>query len=306
MGFRRIRHGLGVVSLFVVAGLVLAGCGESGQSADGQGGKLQVVASTNVWGSVLSAVGGDRVSVTSIISDPSADPHSYESTPADAIAVQNAKLALYNGGGYDDYFTKLADQAPDVSKLVAFDISGKGKNGDKGANEHVWYDLPTVGAVADQVAVRLSQIDPADKQIFADNASVFKSKAAQLLDRVRQLGAAHQGQKVVATEPVAHYLLDAAGVTDATPKDFSEAVEQEADVPVAAVEQITQLIVGKQVKALVDNEQTTTPITEQVVDAAKKAGIPVVGVTETLPKGATDYIAWMTTEVDALAGALNS
>lgn len=105
---------------------------------------------------------------------------------------------------------------------------------------------------------------------------------------------------------MAHYLLDAAKVTDATPKEFSEAVEQETDVPAATIEQVKQLVSGKKVKAVVNNAQTTTPVTEQVIGAAKAAGVAVVDVTETLPAGVTDYIAWMTSELDKLAGALNS
>lgn len=95
---------------------------------------------------------------------------------------------------------------------------------------------------------------------------------------------------MLATEPVAHYLLETAKVTDATPRAFSEAVEQESDVPAAALAEVNSLVAGKRVKAVVNNAQTVTPVTRQVVDAAKKAGLPVVDVTETLPAGAGDYI----------------
>ncbi|GHF03017.1 metal ABC transporter substrate-binding protein [Amycolatopsis deserti] len=298
MSFPRL---IGLASAATALVLGLTACG-GGNTASDTGGKINVVASTNVWGSVLSAVGGDQVAVTSIIDDPSADPHSYETTPEDAIAAQNAQLTLANGGGYDDFFGKLADQAANARKLNAYEIAAIGSD----QNEHVWYSFATVAQVADQVAAQLGQIKPDAAQTFTANATNFKSQLDQLTTKAAQIGTTHPGTKVLVTEPVAHYLIEAAKVTDATPAEFSEAVEEETDVPPAALAEFNSLITGKQVKALINNEQTVTPVTEQVVGEANRAGIPVVGVTETLPAGTTDYIAWMTSEVDDLAKALNS
>ncbi|MTD57934.1 metal ABC transporter substrate-binding protein [Amycolatopsis sp. RM579] len=296
-----------MVSAASALAFVLAGCG-GGNTAGGSGtgGKLDVVASTDVWGSVLAAVGGDQVQVTSIIHDPGADPHSYETTPQDALAAQKAALTLGNGGGYDDFFTKLADQASNAKKLVACDTAAIGSSARCDENEHVWYSFATVEKVADQVATELGRLRPANAQTFTANATAFKAKVADLQTKTEQAGAAKPGTKVIATEPVAHYLLETAKVTDATPREFSEAVEEESDVPAAALAEVNSLIEGKQVTAVVNNAQTVTPVTRQVVDNAKKAGLPVVDVTETLPAGTTDYISWMTSEVNALSGALNS
>jgi len=308
MNSRRTKSVFAAVSALAVLALGATACASSDKASTGPGApnasaanpgggeKIKVVASTDVWGSVVTAVGGDKVEVTSIIHDPSADPHSYETTASDAIAAKNAKLTLSNGGGYDDFFSKLADQATGAQKLVAVDIAATGNE-----NEHVWYSLPGVEKIADQVAAKLGEIQPASKDAFTANATAFKGKTQELLKKVSGLSS---GAKVVATEPVAHYLLDSAKVTDATPPAFAEAVEAEQDVPAAALNEVKQLISGKQVKALVNNAQTTTPVTQQVVGDAKNAGIAVVDVTETLPQGVTDYIAWMTKEVDALAGAL--
>lgn len=301
---RRFHRLFAATAAAVATSLVLAGCGSGnsgGSTGSDGGGRISAVASTDVWGSVIAAVGGDQVQVTSIIHDPSADPHSYETTPQDAIAAQKAQLTLSNGGGYDDFFTKLADMASGANKLIAYDIAATGD-----ANEHVWYDFSAVEKVADQVAAQLGRIRPSASATFTANAGAFKAKVAQLAATVSQAGAAHPGSRVIATEPVAHYLLEAAKVTDATPREFSEAVEQESDVPAAAFAEVNGLISGKQVKAVVNNAQTLTPVTRQVVDTAKKAGLPVVDVTETLPAGVTDYIAWMSGQVTALAGALNS
>lgn len=297
MSFPRL---LGLASAATALALGLTACG-GGNTGSDTGGKIDVVASTNVWGSVLSAVGGDQVAVTAIIDDPSADPHSYETTPEDAIAAQKAQLTLANGGGYDDFFGKLADQAASARKLNAYDI---GATGDE--NEHVWYSFATVAKVADQVAAELGRIKPDAAQTFTANATNFKAQLDQLTRKAAQIGSSHPGTKILVTEPVAHYLVQEAGITDATPERFSEAVEEETDVPPAAVAEVNDLITGKQVRALINNEQTVTPVTGQVVATANAAGVPVVGVTETLPAGTTDYIAWMTGEVDDLAKALSS
>ncbi|MFD5096887.1 metal ABC transporter solute-binding protein, Zn/Mn family [Amycolatopsis thailandensis] len=307
MNSRRTKSVFAAVSALAVLALGATACASSDKASTGSGSqnasaadpggeKIKVVASTDVWGSVVTAVGGDKVEVTSIIHDPSADPHSYETTASDAIAAKNAKLTLSNGGGYDEFFSKLADQATGAQKLVAVDIAATGNE-----NEHVWYSLPGVEKIADQVAAKLGEIQPVSKDAFTANATAFKGKTEELLKKVSGLGTSG---KVVATEPVAHYLLESAKVTDATPPAFAAAVEAEQDVPAAALNEVKQLISGKQVKALVNNAQTTTPVTQQVVGDAKNAGIAVVDVTETLPQGVTDYIAWMTKAVDALAGAL--
>jgi zinc/manganese transport system substrate-binding protein len=282
--------------------LAVAGCGSS-PAADPQqpGGKIAVVTSTNVWGSVVQAVGGDQVDVKAILDDPAADPHSYQSSATDATALKNAKLAVYNGGGYDDFFTQLVGESgQDARKIVTFEVSGKAE----GTNEHVWYDLPTVKKVAGKVAEELGAVAPDRKDTFANNAKAFDAQIDALIAKTGQIGKAKPGAQVVMTEPVAAYLLETAGVKDATPEEFSEAIEEETDPPAAAVAETTDLVRNKTVAALVNNEQTETPVTNQLDDAAQSAGIPIVQVTETLPEGVTGYVDWMTKQVDALSGAL--
>jgi zinc/manganese transport system substrate-binding protein len=282
-----------VVALVAVAA---AGCGGGTDAA--ADGKIAVVASTNVWGSVVQAVGGSDVRVTSLINDPSADPHSYADKPEDATRLADAKLVVYNGGGYDDFFSKLADATDTGAKrIVAFDVSGH-KDGE---NEHVWYDLPTVKKVADQIAAELGAVAPDKKDTFAANATTFDGKIDALAAKAAQV----PDGDVVATEPVAKYLLDAAGLTDVTPPDFSEAIEEETDPPVVAVADTTDLITNKKVVALINNDQTESAVTNQLKAAAATGRLPVVDVSETLPPGVTDYVEWMTKQLGALSGALS-
>ncbi|HEY7592827.1 MAG TPA: zinc ABC transporter substrate-binding protein [Actinophytocola sp.] len=289
-----------VPALAGVAVLALAGCGDhvSDAAADG---KIAVVASTNVWGSVVQAVGGNRVGVDSIVDDASGDPHAHPDSPEDAAAVADAALVVFNGGGYDDFFTELIDgTGTDARQVDAFAISGH----EVGANEHVWYDLPTVRKVADRIAVELGALDAGHKAMFTANAKTFGARVDAVAARAKRAGEARPGAKVVATEPVAHYLLEAAGLTDVTPPEFSEAIEEETDPPVSAFAATLDLVSGRRVAMLVANAQTQTPVTDSLVESARKAGIPVITVTETLPRGVTGYVEWMTQQVDAIAGAL--
>ncbi|MGW4212773.1 metal ABC transporter solute-binding protein, Zn/Mn family [Lentzea sp. NPDC004789] len=275
----------------------LAACGTtSTPSADG--GKIKIVASTNVWGSVLKAVGGDEVDVKALLDDPSADPHSYESKPADAALVKDAKLVVFNGGGYDDFFAKLIT-GDAQKKIEAFPL----RKHDKDDNEHVWYDFETVRAVAEAAANELGAVKPDKKTAFESNTQQFTAKLEELEKKVDGIG---KGKKVVATEPIAHYLLDSTGAEDVTPEAFSKAVEEESDVPAAALASINQLVEGKQANVLVDNTQTENQVTKQLVEKAKTAGVPVVAVTETLPEGATGYLDWMSKQVNALSQALKA
>ncbi|MFD9703198.1 metal ABC transporter solute-binding protein, Zn/Mn family [Lentzea sp. NPDC059081] len=289
----------------------LTACGTTAPSSDN--GKIQVVASTNVWGSVVKAVGGDEVEVKALLDDPSADPHSYESKPADAALVKNAKLVVFNGGGYDDFFAKLITSDA-TKKVEAFPLRDNhhsepatgapdADGHDHSVNEHVWYDLHTVQAVAEAAANELGAIAPDKKTTFEKNTADFTAKLEELEKKVEGIGA---GKKVASTEPIAHYLVEETGAQDATPEEFSKAIEEESDVPAAALASMNQLVEGKQVNVLVNNTQTENQVTKGLVEKAKAAGVPVVPVTETLPEGVTGYLDWMSKQVDALSQALKA
>ena len=266
-------------------------------------GQVQVLASTNVWADVVEQVGGEHVAVTSIITDPSADPHSFQSSARNQLAVSKAALIVENGGGYDDFMqTMLASAGTGVPVINAVDVSGITPT-DGELNEHVWFDFPTVAKVADAVAARLATIDPANADSYQANAEAFDKSVGDLSTQAAAIKAAHDGAPVAITEPVPMYLLAAAGLDNVTPGEFSEAIENETDVPAAVMDQTLKLFTGKQVKVLVYNEQTSGPQTEQVVDAAKANGIPAVPVTETLPDG-QDYLSWMQANIQALSQAL--
>jgi zinc/manganese transport system substrate-binding protein len=172
------------------------------------------------------------------------------------------------------------------------------------ANEHVFYDLAIAKAVASQIADKLAKADAANADAYKANASKFGEQADTIAAAERAIGAAHPGAAVVATEPVAHYLLVNSGIADKTPEGFTSAIEGDTDPSPADLAATLDLIKTRQVSALVYNSQTETEVTKQLQDAAEEASIPVVTVTETLPQG-TDYLTWQRQTVDQLASQLN-
>ncbi|GIG28568.1 metal ABC transporter solute-binding protein, Zn/Mn family [Cellulomonas marina] len=320
----------------LVPALLLAACssGEAsagGASAGGAAGSgdepLAVVASTNVWGDVAAQVGGDRAEVTSIVDDPSADPHSFELTARDQLAVSRADLVVQNGGHYDDWLTTALDaldEAPPVVEAVAdgehadeehaeethseeahAEDAHAGHDHSAEGNEHVWYDLPLVAEVATRIAEHLGELDPEGAETYTANAEAFGERVAGVQDEVAALAAAVGGTGVAATEPVPGYLLEAAGLEDRTPAAYSGAIEEETDVPPAAMAEMLALFPSGQVALLVENPQTTGPQTDEAVAAAEAAGVPVVEMTETLPEG-EDYVGWMSANVAAVRQALGA
>ena len=284
--------------------LVLPACGAQEGPAATSAGRIPVVASTDVYGAVVQAVGGDRVTVTSLIDDPAADPHSYEAPPAAAAAVARARLVVFNGGGYDDFAERLTP-APDAKVIDVVALSGITPPAGGELNEHVWYSLPTMKTLAERLAADLGGADPAGAAGFTANAAAFGTKVDGLVAKADALKSAHGGERIAVTEPVPLYLTDAAGLVDATPPEFSEAVEEDADPPAAVVAATLDLFGADPVRALLVNAQTRTPVTDQVEQAARTAGVPVVEVGETLPAGTTDYVEWINGQLDALGAALD-
>lgn len=321
----------------------LTGCGQDaeGSGQTSESGALQVVTSTNVYGDIVESVGGEHVEVTAIVNSLSQDPHSYEATVQDKLAVSKADLLVQNGGGYDPFLDTLADSVEMDHEyiLTAVEIAGvaaeeEGQAGEEahsadkthaeeeahaaeeGAqaedehahgefNEHVWYKLDAMADLAGAVGEKLSALDPDNADTYESNAASFAEQIAGLQDRAEALSPDADGKAVAATEPVPAYLLEAVGLEDVTPADYTEAIEEDADVPVAALNEMQGLVKSGSVAFLAYNQQTEGPQTQAVRSAAESASVPVVNFTETLPEGA-DYISWMTTNVDNVAEALKS
>ncbi len=296
----RSRFAAGLVAF----ALLVSAC--SASSGGGADGRLRVVASTDVYGNLVSTVAGELVGrivqITSIIDNPSADPHSYEANARTQLAVSRADMIVENGGGYDDFMDRMRDSADSKAPVVnAVRISGK-RGPD--LNEHVWYDFPTVRAVVERIAAELARLDAAHASIYRANARALDARIAGLQGVEAAIRSAHAGSGVAITEPVPLYLLTACGLVNRTPAAFSEAIEEGTDVPTRVLHETLQLFGTGEVRALVYNEQTASVETKRVLAAARGQHVAVVPVTETLPAGRS-YVGWMSANLAAVQAALS-
>lgn len=297
---RRLAAAATVVLAFLVSCAALAGCGGAAHPR-----AAGVVASTDVWGSVARAVTGRHATVTSILSGADTDPHSYQVSPADAAAITDAALVVYNGGGYDPWVDQVLAGHSGVPSIDAYSFAPSPPEVGQPPNEHVFYDLNVAKSVATSIAGRMAAIDPGNAADYRANAADFCRGADAIMISEHAIASAYPGTGVVSTEPVVYYLLTAAGLTNRTPAAFTAANENQTDPSPADMASVLDLIDRRQVSALLVNPQTSTAAITGLEDAARRAGVPVTEVTETLPDG-TDYLSWQRNTVNQLLAALQS
>jgi zinc/manganese transport system substrate-binding protein len=300
-----------------VISLALSGCAATAPDAEVPFDGVSIVASTNVWGDVASWIGGSSVEVTSIIDSFNQDPHSYEASARDQLAVNDADLVLANGGGYDSFMDTLSTAADVEEVLYAYvpeDLEAEdaantnsdpdGHNHDHAAgNEHVWYDFHVVADFATRIAGRLSTIDPENAAEYETNLSLFLNQINALEDRVASLSSSIQGRTFISSEPVAEYLLDELKLENLTPASFSQAIEEELDASPKDLLEIENLIKNKEVDLFVLNIQTASPQIAKLGILAQENGVKTVGLSELLPDGQR-FFEWMEYNILAIELAL--
>lgn len=277
---------------------------------------LTIVSSTNVWGDIAQSVAGDGVRVISIIDSFGQDPHSYEASARDQLAVKEADIIVANGGGYDSFIDVLADAAGGFEILYAYlpdehseeeatEEEATDDGHDHGhENEHIWYDFHVVEDFATRLAEQLGTLDPDGATSYADNLVEFLGEIERLQDDVDRAGQNYQGYSVLSSEPVADYLLDALGFENITPSDFSQAIEEETDLSPKVLLEVQELLKNKMVKLFVVNSQTGSSQIDALVTLAKENGIAVVEMSELLPEGIS-YSEWMHNNIVSIDSALN-
>jgi zinc/manganese transport system substrate-binding protein len=293
-------HFARTVSCAALVAVIATGCTSD---AKGNVGLVRVVAAENFWGDIASQIGGAHVLVTSIIGDPAADPHQYESDARDAAAVADARLVIRNGVGYDDFVTKLLAGTSSDRRVVLSVADVLHATGDD-VNPHLWYDLPRVPEVARAVESALAAADPTYRELFAANLKTFDASLAPLDRLIADIKTKYPHAPVAYTERVPGYLLDAAGLTIATPPGFAQAIEDGNEPSPGDTQAMDELLSGHRIRVLIYNAQATSPVTQHVRDLARRAGIPVVAVTETQPVGERDYQSWQQRQLQALLSAL--
>ncbi|HKM78549.1 MAG TPA: zinc ABC transporter substrate-binding protein [Candidatus Bathyarchaeia archaeon] len=277
---------------------------DQGTTSAVQSSPLQIVAAENFWGSLVSQLGGTHVHVVSIVTDPNADPHEYESSSADAIAIADASFVIVNGAGYDTWALSLiaADNNPNQKVLNVQELIGQSI----GANPHFWYSPYYVNDTVKAMYADLVSIDPANSAYYQQQYVALNASLGVYNERIDEIRQQFAGTKVASTESIFVYLANATGLDLISPPAFMEAVAEGNDPPVQSVVQFEQQIDSGNVSVLVYNEQTVTPLTQSIKALAAQHNVPIIGVTETIQPPDVSFQVWMNGELLSLQNALNA
>lgn len=287
---------VGLIALFTSA------CGTT-STAQVSDGKLAVVVAENFWGSIAAQLGGDKVDVTSLITNPGTDPHAYEATPNDAKLIATARYVVVNGAGYDPWALKLAAANP-VSGRVVLDVGMLNGVAD-GGNPHMWYSPDFVTRVIDRITADLKQLDTADAGYFDQQNMAFESVGLKdYHDTIAAIKQKYADTPVGATESIFGYMSRALGLNLITPPEYMKAISEGTDPSASDKATVDRQVASKQVKVLVFNSQNSTPDVQGLVDKARSKGIPVVRITETLSPAGASFQDWQTGQLEALLAAL--
>ncbi|MEY9873227.1 zinc/manganese transport system substrate-binding protein [Streptacidiphilus sp. MAP12-33] len=282
-----------------------AGSGSGTASGAAAGGKvIQVVAAENFWGSIATQLGGSHVHVTSIITNPDTDPHSYEPTAADARTVTTAQFVILNGIGYDAWADKLLATNPGSrrTELKVGDLVGI----QPGGNPHRWYSPDNVHQMIEAISADYKKIDPADAAYFDQQKQTFETQTlAQYNQLISDIKAKYAGTPIGASESIVTPLAEGLGLKMLTPESFLDAMSEGTDPTAADKATIDQQIKTKQIKVYVYNSQNSTPDVVAQVKLAKSEGIPVTTVTETLAPANATFEQWQTAELQGIEQALH-
>jgi zinc/manganese transport system substrate-binding protein len=305
----RTRSGVLAVALPLAAVLLASACSSSSGTAGGSSAaavsatKITAIGAENEYADVIAQVGGKYVQASAIMSDPNTDPHTFEASPAVAREISSARLVVQNGVGYDDWASTIENAAPGDGRKV-INVQRLLGLPDSTPNPHLWYNPATMPAVANAIAADLGHLDPAHASYYKANAASFSASLSAWNHAIAAFKSAHPGTPVATTEPVADYMLQAAGVDNLTPWAFQADIMNGTDPSPQDTATENSLFTQHKVKVFLYNQQVTDSLTESFIKLADENGIPVVGVYETMPTPGYDYQSWMLAEVNALDKAV--
>lgn len=262
---------------------------------------IRIVAAENFYGDIAQQIGGAEVTVASILSNPDQDPHLFEASPSVAREISAARVVIYNGIDYDPWMEKLIGAARSAKResIVVAELVGR-KPGD---NPHIWYDPTTMLALARNLTGTLAAEDPSHKEMYAQRLQQFERSVKPIAAKLDELRGRFAGMPVTATEPVFGCVFDALGM-EVKNQSFQLAVMNNTEPSASDVAALEDDLKRRSVKLFVYNSQATDPIADRMRKLASEAGVPVVGATETEPRG-KNYQAWILSELDAVDHALS-
>ena len=281
--------------------MVALGCGSSSPSSSG--GKINAIGAENEYANVLGQIGGQYVSVSSILNNPNTDPHTYEASPSVAEEVSAAQLIIQNGLGYDDFMKSIESGSPNSGRKVIVVQQLLGLP-DGTPNPHLWYSPTTMPKVAQAIATDLAALQPGHASYFQAQLAKFTTSMQPWLDAIASFKATYPGTPVATTEPVADYMLEAMGTDNLTPFAFQADIMNGVDPAPQDISLENGFFSNHAVKVFCYNQQVVDTLTTSIRLNAVKAGVPIVGVYETMPTPGYTYQSWMLAELQAIQKAV--
>ena len=174
---------------------------------------------------------------------------------------------MQNGVGYDTWATTIENAAPGAGRKV-INVQQLLGLPDSTPNPHLWYKPTTMPAVANAIATDLGQIDPAHASYYKANAASFIASLTAWNNAIAAFKSAHPGTPVATTEPVADYMLQAAGADNLTPWAFQADIMNGTDPSPQDVAPEKSLFTQHKVKVFLYNQQVTDSLTESFIKLA--------------------------------------
>lgn len=292
----KITKFISIIGLVGLLALVTTACANKKEAAS-QSDKISIVSTTNVYSDIAKNIVGKYGTATAIIDKSSVDPHDFDPTTADAKKLTKANIIVANGLGYDSWMNKLAKSVNKKPVLVGEDLM-RLKNGD---NPHIWYNLNMPTKYVDYLVKRLSKLDKKHAAYFKANGKKYLAK----VDKIKKLVKTDKSNKkpVFVSEPVFDYALKEAGYKIGD-KEFEEAIENGTDPSPKMINKMNTDIKEKKIAFFVNNTQASSSTVKSFVKLAKKNGVPVLNVRETIPNHTT-YLTWMKENYQNLANIEN-
>ncbi len=262
---------------------------------------LRVVAAENVYGDIAAQIGGDAVSVTSVLNNPAQDPHAFEASASVARAVADADLVIYNGANYDPWMAKLLSASKsDKRKVIVVSDLNQLPVGD---NPHLWYEWDIVLAAADAIATDLANTDGSGADGFKSRKKTLHDALAPVVEKAAAMQRKYDGIAITATEPVFDLMARHIGL-EIRNVAFARAVMNDTEPSARDVAAFEDDLRNHRVKALLYNTQSGGGLSLRMKAIAEAQNIPVVGISETEPPG-VHYQDWMMSQLNALDAALS-
>jgi zinc/manganese transport system substrate-binding protein len=291
-----MKTAAGLAALLALAALTLV----PPPAARATDGKIAVVAAENFYGDIARQIGGDRVTVVSIMNSPDQDPHLFETTPGIVRQIANAQVVVFNGANYDPWMEKLLKAAPRPGRLNVHVAAITNRK--PGGNPHLWYDLTIIRTVAGALDADFAKIDRAHDKDYTARFVAFEASLKPLTDKIAAIRAKYAGAAVTASEPVFGLMAEALGLQMRNER-FQLSIMNDTEPSARDVAAFEQDLKERKVRVMFYNKQASDKVVQHLVALARAANIPVVGITETAPPGVR-YQDWMLDELNATEKAL--